>query len=274
MPDIGAWKHINKHRVQPYDSMRVWDGVSGARITFDWDTPERRTIANMIENNNLTAGLAARAHELGGMALLDNARVHDVALGEDGPEADMSSWPIVTLADGKTMAARLLVGADGPNSLVRTFAGITSRGWDYDRHGVVATVRLERYDEMFKHEPIAYQRFLPSGPVAMLPLPNGFASIVWSTLPSRAGLLKSLAPLDITSMVNAAFRLSPVDLDYLHTIPSGQTDEIAWREQHTPMDRALTPPRIVDVLAGSVASFPLRMRHVDTYIGERVALVG
>lgn len=157
--------------------MRIWDGVTGARITFDWDTPQRRTIANMIENNNLTAGLVARAREIGGMTLLDNERVQAIMLGEDTPEADMSSWPILTLASGKSIAARLLVGADGPNSLVRTFAGITSRGWDYERHGVVATVQMERHDELFKHEPIAYQRFLPTGPVAMLPMPNGFSTL-------------------------------------------------------------------------------------------------
>jgi ubiquinone biosynthesis monooxygenase Coq6 len=76
-------------------------------------------------------------------------------------------------------------------------------------------------------------------------------------------------------MVNAAFRLSPVDLAYMHTISEGQDDEYTWRMQHTPQeDVEKIPQLIMGVQEGTVASFPLKMRHADTYIGERVALVG
>ncbi|CRK32939.1 hypothetical protein BN1723_019753, partial [Verticillium longisporum] len=54
----------------------------------------------------------------------------------------------------------------------------------------------------------AYQRFLPTGPVAMLPLPGKYSTLVWSTTPANAALLKSLAPKDFIALVNAAFRLS------------------------------------------------------------------
>lgn len=267
--------------------MQVWDGVSGSRITFDWPsatsflTPAPRnaadrTIAYMTENINLTSALLSRAHELGDITFLDNTRVSDISLGNDTPGAlDLSSWPIVTLSSGQTLAARLLVGADGANSPVRTFAGIESRGWDYERHGVVATLHLDESSAFPYHgQGTAYQRFLPSGPVALLPLPDGSASLVWSTLPAYAAHLKTLGAEDLTAMVNAAFRLSPVDLAYLHTIPSGQADEVAWREKHTSIDASLIPPRIAQVHKDSVASFPLRMRHADTYVGERVALIG
>jgi len=230
----------------------------------------------MTENNNLTSGLLKRARELGGITFIDNTKVSDISLGTDTPGSlDLSSWPILTLSNGQILAARLLVGADGANSPVRTFAGIESRGWDYERHGLVATLRLDEASAFPYHgQGTAYQRFLPSGPVALLPLPDGSASLVWSTLPAYAAHLKTLNPTDLTAMVNAAFRLSPIDLEYLHTIPSGQADEIAWREQHTQFDVSLVPPRISEVHPDSVASFPLRMRHADTYIGERVALVG
>jgi ubiquinone biosynthesis monooxygenase Coq6 len=107
----------------------------------------------------------------------------------------------------------------------------------------------------------------------MLPLPDNNASLVWSTTPSRAALLKTLSPPDFTAMVNAAFRLSAVDLTYLHTLPSSHAPEVAWREQHTPAPGTL-PTRAASVLAGSVAAFPLKMRHADTYTAERIALVG
>ena len=286
---IGAWSHVQRDRVQPYHEMQVWDGVSDARIEFDWaggaaagGADGGNTIAYMVENLNLTSGLLRRLDELGGTAVFDDAGVEDIALGQETEDLDLREWPVLRLAGGRQLAARLLVGADGANSPVRTFAEITSRGWDYGRHGVVATLQLEEdamgyagggYGDTHK---VAYQRFLPTGPVAMLPLPGNMATLVWSTTPANALVLKRFAPKDFLALVNAAFCLCPTDLEYMHTIGSGQADELAWRLQHTPAPAHVgaLPRRAVAVQEGTVASFPLRMRHADTYIGERVALVG
>ncbi|KAL9110219.1 MAG: hypothetical protein Q9187_008082, partial [Circinaria calcarea] len=170
--------------------------------------------------------------------------------------------------------ARLLVGADGLNSPVRAFAGITSRGWDYNRYGVVATVKLSGFGWARAGEKVAYQRFLPTGPVALLALPEEYATLVWSTLPQHATRLKSLSKVDFAAMVDAAFRLSAVDIEYLLTLEKGQAEEVRWRESHTPFEEDKIPQKLVSVQEGSVASFPLRLRHADTYISERVALVG
>lgn len=282
--EIGAWRHVNLPRVQPYQEMQVWDGVSDARISFDWDSArpllsprkptQPTTIAYMIENVNTTTALLSRLSELGGVDIFSATKVESIELGTDTEQLDLSSWPIVTLSNGKTLAARLLVGADGANSPVRTFAGIASRGFDYNRHGVVASLKLQGPGWGGPDHKIAYQRFLPTGPIAMLPLPGDMATLVWSTTPERAAKLKSLAPNDFVAMVNAGFRLSPTELEYLHTLPSGQEDEIAWREKHTRVDERTVPMRVASVQQGTVASFPLRMRHADTYTGERVALVG
>lgn len=236
----------------------------------------------MIENLNLTSGLLKRLDELGSTTIFDGARVENIVLGEDTEALDLREWPIVHLGSGQQLAARLLVGADGANSPVRTFAEIPSRGWDYERHGVVATLELEDngYNGSRGGEggdtKVAYQRFLPTGPVALLPLPGNRATLVWSTTPSNAALLQRLSTQDFIALVNAAFRLSPVDLQYMHTIASGQEDELTWRLQHTPIDThgAVLPQAVTGVQEGTVASFPLRLRHADTYIGERVALVG
>ncbi|KAB2577771.1 Ubiquinone biosynthesis monooxygenase COQ6 [Lasiodiplodia theobromae] len=282
--EMGAWPHIDQSRVQPYQEMQVWDGVSDARISFDWAEVSRQpdqptTIAYMIENANLTTGLLKRLTELGGVTTFSPTRVESIQLGTDSPDGlDLSSWPVVTLSDGRTLAARLLVGADGANSPVRAFAGIQSRGWDYGRHGVVATLTLEGPGWGGLEHKIAYQRFLPTGPIAMLPLPGNMASLVWSTVPERAALLRSLSPTDFTAMVNAAFRLAPADLDYLHAIPASQADEVAWRLPHATHNSSsgptALPMTVTAVQDKSVAGFPLKLRHADTYIGERVALVG
>ncbi|KAL2154471.1 hypothetical protein VTH82DRAFT_3147 [Thermothelomyces myriococcoides] len=278
LDDIGAWKHLERGRVQAYQEMQVWDGVTGARIEFDWGpgsaSTSGTTIAYMNENLNLTSGLLKRIEELGGVSVFDKAKVENITYGEETDELDLREWPVVHLSGGKQLAARLLVGADGANSPVRSFAGIEARGWDYNRHGVVATLEMEGEGWGGQETKIAYQRFLPTGPVAMLPLPGNYSTLVWSTTPRNASLLKSLSAKDFIAMVNAAFRLSPVDLEYMHTQDSGQADEYSWRLEHTPFDHQAVPQTVVGVQEGTVASFPLKMRHADTYIAERVALVG
>lgn len=258
---IGAWDHVDEERVKPYDEMRVWDGVSGSSIEFDpFVLGENLEIAFMIENSNLQQALLHRLVELGAKDCL-----------VDGTKANIQrtdNFPVVN----DEWKARLIIGADGQNSPVRNYAGIESRGWDYNRFGVVATLELE-YDNF---RACAYQRFLTGGPLALLPLPNGNATMVWSTTPERFQFLKQLSPEAFCAVVNAGFRCEITDIDYLFTMDPNDSqaiiDEVAWRIK--PSDDGNTyPVPIVDVHT-KVAGFPLRMRHADTYIGDRVALIG
>ncbi|CUS10157.1 unnamed protein product [Tuber aestivum] len=269
--DIGVWKHVQRNRVQAYHGMQVWDGVSGSRIEFNWGAENPSTIAYMTENVNLVHGLLSRLEELGGAQPIDNTRVEGISFGEDHGTLDLRTWPVVQITGGRKLAARLLVGADGANSPVRAFAGIESRGWDYGRHGVVATVEIE---EISGAERTAYQRFLPTGPIALLPLPGNFATLVWSTTPEIAAQLKKLSSVDFVAMVNGAFRLSHVDIAYMAKMDAAISEEYQWRQSVTPFERAGVPSTILGVQENSISSFPLRMRHADSYISERVALVG
>lgn len=308
LKEIGAWNNINNLRTQPYHGMEVWDGVSGSKISFDpvdqtpglldslaelvpgsryaasrkrYETGDPTTVATMCENTNLTASLLQRLKEAGGIEFLDKTKVESIHLGpepENAEAPDLSQWPVLTLPNNRQLAARLLVGADGANSPVRQFADIPSNGWDYNQNGVVATLQLDRsftLDELRT----AYQRFLPTGPIALLPLPGNRASLVWSTTPAFATKLKQLSPADFTAMVNAAFRLLPIDIDFMltHHDSVSPASELAWRQTSTNSASLGLPnsfPRITEVQEGSVASFPLRMRHADTYTGHRVALIG
>ncbi|KAH8676646.1 hypothetical protein BGZ60DRAFT_371620 [Tricladium varicosporioides] len=277
LKEIGAWSHVMQERVQSYTAMKVWDGVSGASIDFPAEVNgngEVGVVAWMNENLNLGSGLVQRVDELGGVSMFDGQKVEDISLGHDTEEGDFSSWPIVRTSSGMEVAARLLVGADGANSPVRTFSGIKSRGWDYGRVGVVATLGMEGVGWGGEEGKIAYQRFLPTGPIACLPLPGKFATMVWSTTPELANKLKCMSERDFIAMVNAAFRLSPVDLQYLHDIDGGQEEEVAWRVQHIDFKEGDVPMKVTSIQPNTVASFPLKLRHADTYIGERIALVG
>jgi ubiquinone biosynthesis monooxygenase Coq6 len=316
---IGAWNKIVQERVQPYHGMDVWDGVSGSKVHFDsldrapgsglldavaelipgsrfqasrrkyeMPTGEEGAVATMCENTNLTAALLQQLHEQTvtsqAFRMMDKTRVDRIEFGPeasaDEKQLDLSQWPLVhTTTHERPLAARLLVGADGANSPVRTFADIPSPGWDYNQHGVVATLAL---DHTYSPAELrtAYQRFLPTGPIALLPLPGNRASLVWSTTPQHAAKLKTLPPSDFVGMVNAAFRLLAVDINFLLSSASQQKDlakEVEWRISSTaPSSTGLpsTVPHVLDVQEGTVASFPLRLRHADTYTSHRIALIG
>ncbi|KAL8680346.1 MAG: hypothetical protein Q9186_003467 [Xanthomendoza sp. 1 TL-2023] len=279
LSQIGVWPLVDSTRLQPYHHMRVWDGVdASSQISFSSPSPP---IATMTENPNLQRALLQRLSELAPISIFDSTKVASI---DDGPSPspqdslDLSSYPSITLSSGQKILARLLVGADGLNSPVRTFAGIPTRGWDYERHGVVATVKYSARD-MFpgnSNRVTAYQRFLPSGPIALLAMPGDYATLVWSTTPGKAANLKSLAEEDFVAMVNAAFRLDNVDLEYMVGLENGQTEELNWRCSVTAVreDEARIPRLIESVQKGSIASFPLRYRQADSYISSRIALVG
>ncbi|KPI44878.1 Ubiquinone biosynthesis monooxygenase COQ6, mitochondrial [Cyphellophora attinorum] len=287
----GTWSHIEQERIQPYNAMQVWDASNDAVMRFDWRAEAQRynapprVVATMTENANLTRALLNRIHELNaGDSLMVNTKVGSVEMGENEPDgADLSSWPTLSLEpSAPKIAARLLVGADGFNSPVRAFAGISSHGWDYHRHGVVATLKVA--NPMLLEESgtsVAYQRFLPQlgGPIAILPLPNGHASLVWSTTPANASFLKSIEPAAFVAMVNAAVRCSETDLVYMTGLGTQSTQQIVseynWRNEHTkPTDTETLVPEVLEVQENSVASFPLRFRQATTLTGPRIALVG
>ncbi|RMD41577.1 hypothetical protein DV735_g3545, partial [Chaetothyriales sp. CBS 134920] len=305
LDSIGAWQHVDQARVQPYDEMQVYDAANDAAIQFDWTAETQkynappRTVATMTEIANLSRGLLRRINELGAQqSLLSNTKVSSIGNGQDKADGlDLSTWPVINLAptlpstsSPSQITARLLVGADGFNSPVRAFANIASDGWDYGRHGVVATLKLEPREDDYspysdaENHATAFQRFLPAsflgGPIAILPLPNNHASLVWSTTPATAAKLKSLPLESLVHILNAALRLEQVDIQYLlsqpaDTDPSWYADELSWRLQHTAQPRITSPPpTITSVQQGSVASFPLRFRHAASLTNPRIALIG
>ncbi|KAG1458945.1 hypothetical protein G6F46_007146 [Rhizopus delemar] len=291
---IGVKQHLTMDRVHGYRDMRVWDGVTGASIHLDsaiLDVKEP-TIAYMVENINVQHAALQRIEECRSQGvqidLFEKTKVAEIdketTSREDG--LSLNDWPTVHLDDGKQLKARLLVGADGINSPVRGFAQIESLGWDYNAQGVVATLKLD--PERPESKVTAWQRFLPTGPIAMLPLGEGYASMVWSTYPEIAKALKTVSSHDFCNIVNAAFRMSHVDLKYLYQqITSGKACDIgaeyAWREsvakkslgEQEIFERENSlPPQVVDIQENSRASFPFRLRNAEHYVKDRVALVG
>ncbi|KAG6334103.1 hypothetical protein ID866_4981 [Astraeus odoratus] len=313
LEDIGAWAHVDQTRTSPIQEMQVWDGLSDARIIFDAaDLPpagsaRHAEMARLTENLNLQRALLRHLDAVGGVQLLEKIRVESIQR-EDAEGGH--GWPLVRLSDGTTLRARLLVGADGFNSPVRAFAGIDSYGWSYDAQAIVATLNHPPRGAFQGPNHTAYQRFLPTGPIAFLPLSPTVSSLVWSTKPSLAAALCKSDPVVLANMINAAYRLPEVSVRYLHQFIldahnagaaiSGADicSEIAWRENShqippysaytslpsslsagiPPSDAMAIPPIVTSIQPGTVASFPLRYNHAESYLGEgpssRTVLIG
>ncbi|GAA5832567.1 hypothetical protein JCM11251_001371 [Rhodosporidiobolus azoricus] len=340
--DTGIWQHLDQTRIRPVEEMQVWDGLSGAHIEFEapfaapsalpsssppstsgdaWDTayqsalrPQRASMSTLLENLNLQRAAWRRIEQLreekgARVEVVEGRRVGAIEEGEGG-------WPVVKLdgEDGRELRTRLLIGADGASSPVKSYSKIDTFGWQYGRQGVVATLEIEKPLPGREGEGMntAWQRFLPEGPVAFLPLSDTHASLVWSTTPQLASLLKALPATVLSPLITAAFTLPyPTLSSFLSSIPPPPAeysrpgppprdappyvvDEptlvshlrqlLLTHSQETfdPLSPAAPlPPSIAAVNPSSVASFPLRLSHTSSYLGlpeagvdKRTVLVG
>jgi 2-octaprenyl-6-methoxyphenol hydroxylase len=201
----------------------VWLRFDSAEIAGRTDG---EPLGYLVENRRIRAGLAA-AVTAAGIPVLAPARVREHAANGAGAE--------VTLADGRTLRAALVVGADGRGSRIRTGAGIEVMGWGYGHVGVVTTVGLER-----DHGGVAYEHFLPTGPFAILPLTERRACLVWSETAEKGAALGAARPEVFLAHMRRRFG------DFLGEV-------------------ALLGPRFV---------YPLGLQLADRMTAPRVALLG
>lgn len=226
LESLGVWRAIRDARVQPYRRMCVWDAAGGGDLVFDADTLGHAQLGWILENALLVDRLWA-ALPAAGVRLHCPARVRDVEQDETGVR--------LTLEDGTRLDARLAIAADGADSSLRQAAGVAVTQHDYAQRGVVAYIQTER-----PHEDTAWQRFLPGGPMALLPFTEGRSSIVW-TLPD-AEATRVLA-LDDDAFARELTLASAARL--------GQARPVSAR-----------------------AAFPLRRQLAQQYVSGRILLIG
>ncbi|KAJ2719005.1 putative ubiquinone biosynthesis monooxygenase [Coemansia sp. Benny D115] len=275
----GIWDQCYTDRVQACDRAVVTDAAGGGKLDLDVRDygVSSESVAYMIETKNLVSGMLRSVHKGGAVDVYERVKVASIDRGSFAA----TKWPVVALSDKRRLQARLLIGADGGNSAVRKYAGIGVYGTEYKQYGLVATMCLEELNGA------AFQRFLPSGPIALLPFPGGFANLIWSLGTEQVQLLKTVSDDTFAGLVNAAFRLTPGEIEYFAgMIRAGASSEavkaeVCWRldvfAQNNKADNGqagVLPPVAAAVLPKSRLSFPLRMRIVDSLVGERVALVG
>jgi 2-polyprenyl-6-methoxyphenol hydroxylase-like FAD-dependent oxidoreductase len=149
-------------RVSPFYNIEVWDGSGPGYIHFDNQGNPETELGYIIENRVIQAALTERMKALPSVDVLCPSQVKSIEQKLEDEEED--DWVTVVTADGRRLRTRLLVGADGGNSIVRNVMNIGSTGWSYGQRGIVCTV------EHSVPNTTAWQRFLPFGPVALLPV--------------------------------------------------------------------------------------------------------
>jgi len=224
--NLGAWERMTQLRVSPYTDMQVWDAGGKGSIHFSAAEIGEPNLGHIVENRVTQLALWERLAQLPNATMLCPGSLSRLEFGDS---------PRLWLDDGRILQAGLIVGADGRDSLVRKMAGIGIQGWDYDQHAIVATVRPQQH-----HQFTAWQRFMPTGPLALLPILDGHCSIVWSTSPLQAQELMGLDDDAFCEVLSLA-----------------------------------SERRLGEMLeVGPRGLFPLRLGHAETYIREGLALVG
>ena len=183
LDEAGAWSLMRDARVSRYTGMTVWDADGTGNIRFTAGEANLDALGHIVENR-ITTGALLRCLENTDITLLKHTQIVALRQTDDGVQLNTQS--------GDHLQGRLVIAADGAHSPVRQMAGIPTREWDYQHHAVITTVQTEQY-----HQDTAWQIFLPSGPLAFLPLHSDgdthYCSIVWSLVPDKAQQIMTLA---------------------------------------------------------------------------------
>ncbi|XP_055381267.1 ubiquinone biosynthesis monooxygenase COQ6, mitochondrial [Condylostylus longicornis] len=262
MKNIGAWSTISDIRHKPVKQMQVSDASSTASISFNNDNFEN-DVAYIVENDLVIHAVCQELEKCKNVEIKNLSKIEGVKFCQGSFQ---NFWSVYLKGDEK-IKCDLLVGADGANSLVRKEMGVTYYSENYNQMGLVATLELE---EIGDGNNVAWQRFIPTGPVAMLPLSDNFSSLVWTTTPEHAKKLKLMSSEEFVNALNESFikeyprdDLTKYALNFLESLTNGFSKSI---KQY--------PPRVKSVIENSRACFPLGFGHAASYVNHNVALVG
>ncbi|MFD1340877.1 UbiH/UbiF/VisC/COQ6 family ubiquinone biosynthesis hydroxylase [Litorisediminicola beolgyonensis] len=253
--NLGLWSELAP-KSQEMAGIRVTDGRAGdARVflglSFSSSELEEGPMGAMLEDRFLRHALLSALAETRGITHRAPAKVVAQDLTPRGHR--------LTLGDGETLTARLVIGADGRNSDTAQRAGLSRTGWRYKQTALVCAIAHEQ-----PHDGLAHQLFLPSGPLAILPLPGNRSSIVWS---ERKGLAEEINALPETGYLQV---LKPRFGDFLGEI-SLAGKRFAYPLEMT-LATALTAPRLALVGDAAHAVHPLAGQGLNAGLRDVAAL--
>ena len=227
---LGLWQGLADN-AQPMLEIKVTDGRSGEGpspffLHFDHAEIEEGPMGYLVEDRYLRRAFLD-AMEAEPLITMRNA--------EAVVAQDTTNGASVTLASSEVLRGRIIVGSDGRSSGTAERAGIKRKGWTYEQTALVCAIEHEK-----PHGGIAHQFFMPSGPLAILPLTGNRSSIVWSETDENAARINALNDADYLDALRPAFG------SFLGEIK----------------------------LAGARFTYPLNLTIAESFIAERLALIG
>lgn len=265
MERLGAWKLMTNSRVNPVKKMIIWEACSDAKISFAND--DHSLLNNLVENDVTEKALTEVMKEChDNLTVMYGSKVKSYKLPNVSETSNVPKEPVtITLDSGEVIETELLIGADGFNSLVRRSMGCQYMGWEYHQMGIVATLELAQPCD--NHT--AWQRFLPTGPIAILPLSSTHSSLVWSADTSLAKQLMSLGEDDFVDRLNHGLH------DHSKKNPLVDNITAAFGQllsTVSPRENFPNPPVLKS--AKFRAAFPFGFGHSTRYCGPRCVLIG
>ncbi len=227
---LGVWDAMQPS-ASPVKAMKITDSGRGdisrpLFLHFEGDVAPGEPFAHLVPNTAMQAALLAAVE--GQVSFLAPVEISTLAPGK------------LTLKDGRTISAPLVIASDGGQSALRTMAGIGVVSHDYRQSGIVTTITHE-----LDHQGTAYEHFRPNGPFASLPLLDAQgrglrSSLVWTETTEEAARIKAL-PLDVAAAEIEAAMGSGLGTVTVEEVPQ---------------------------------AFPLALRLAKSFIGPRLALIG
>ncbi len=194
LEQTGVWQRVATSRAAPYQRMRVWEGEDAfgpSALDFDSADIGEPDLGTIVEDSLLRTALAESLVQTPQFRLTVGAEI--VSVSVDAREV------AVELANGGSVRGSVLLAADGSDSAVRRLCDLPTAGHRYGQTAVVTHVTSSA-----GHRATAWQRFLPGGPLAFLPLADGRSSIVWSLPTGEAERLLAAAESEFLAELNAA----------------------------------------------------------------------
>ncbi|GLV36624.1 Coenzyme Q6 [Carabus blaptoides fortunei] len=263
LDSIGAWNHIARGRYATVKKMQVWDACSDAMITFEHDNLVE-PVAYIVENDLLLSSVTEIVKEIPNVTVVNEAKIKDYKLANE-----LDSTAEVFMENGDSYTCNLLLGADGANSKVRKTMGVQYLNWDYKQMGIVATLNLSETSDNV----VAWQRFLPTGPIAILPLNEKQSSLIWSTTSAHCkDLLRMSEERFVDELNTALWKVYPRDT-VIDSITKGFNNFLENLNFASNAVRQL-PPGVAGIESNSRAAFPLGFGHSTNYVAKGVALIG
>lgn len=257
---LGMWKNIRRYKVMK--DMKVWGYLSKDYINFEHDNDNP---AYIVENDEIINAAVIENSKASNVKILYGSTVKDVSLNIGKRSRNHQ----IRLVDDSLYDTSLLIGADGANSYIRNVMESDYIKWNYKQFGIVATLLLSESDE----NSTAWQRFLPDGPIAILPLEKGISSLVWSVTESKAKTILKLPEEVFVDAVNEALHSEPKKNE-IAAVVNDCSKSILGMIGPKSFPQPLIPPHIKSVVPKSIAAFPLSFGHCSQYYKKGVVLIG